>query len=51
MALLTFLNQDVGPYHVNHCRPRHEPIVYPRSVGSNLEFAVNFDVNYVYVGS
>ena len=47
MPVLTLLNAAVGSYHVNYCRPRHEPIVYPRSSGSNLEFAINFDCNYV----
>lgn len=36
-------------YKINYLRPRHEPVSYPLSAGNNLEFSVNFDVNYVIV--
>lgn len=56
-AVLTLVNEPLGTaatngeavsaYHVNYSRARHEPIVYPRSAGGNLEASINFDINYV----
>jgi hypothetical protein len=46
-ALIVESPEVLGAYQINHCRPRHEPIVYPRSSGDGLEFSVRFDVNAV----
>jgi hypothetical protein len=47
-AVLTLVNEPLGTeYHVNFSRARHEPIIYPRSAGANLEAVINFDINYV----
>lgn len=37
----------IGDFRFNFNRPRHEPLVYPLSVGNLIEFSVNFDCNYV----
>lgn len=37
----------IGNFQFNFSRPRHEPLVYPLSVGNLIEFSVNFDCNYV----
>lgn len=48
VATLTMpAEEKIGAYRFNFCRPRHEPIVYPRGAGAGLEFSVNFDANYV----
>lgn len=37
----------LGPYRINHARPRHDAVVTPRADGNGLEFSVAFDVNLV----
>lgn len=46
-ALTLPAETTLGSLRFNYCRPRHDPIVYPRSSGAGLEFSVNFDVNYM----
>lgn len=48
MDALTFLNRDLTGIHVHYCRPRHEPIVFPKSTGDLLEFSINFDICLFY---
>lgn len=41
---LTLLNKALTEYVVVYCRPRHQPVYFPRSEGDQIEFSVNFDV-------
>jgi len=46
-ALLTISNRTIGgAMDVKFIRPRHKPVVFPRSDGSNVEFSINFDAVY-----
>jgi hypothetical protein len=46
MSLLTMEKTSMVGMFVNYIRPRHEPIIVPRTAGNLLEFSVNFDANY-----
>ncbi|WP_431854307.1 hypothetical protein [Azospirillum sp.] len=39
----------LGPYRINHARPRHDVVVGSRADGNGLEFTVTFDVNLVAI--
>lgn len=47
VSLLTTEKTTMAGMFVNYIRPRHEPVITPRSAGNLLEFSVNFDANYV----
>lgn len=47
IGILTITGEQTANMMVNYCRPRHEPVVFPRSAGDLLEWSVNFDANYV----
>ncbi|CCG43292.1 minor capsid protein [Magnetospirillum molischianum] len=44
---LTIMEEKTAGMFINFCRPRHEPVVFPRSTGNLLEWSINFDANYV----
>ena len=46
-AALTMVNTQMMDMWVNFSRPKHDPVVFPRSTGNLLEFSVNFEANYV----
>lgn len=45
--LLTMENVDIGDTHINYLRPRHLPVLYPRSAGDYYEAAVNLDICFL----
>jgi hypothetical protein len=47
MQVLDVYRQEMGGLYVTRCKPRHDPVAFPKSRGDMIEFSVNFDVVFV----